>query len=76
MTYVGSCRMCLDPDVVLPLAGFRPYAMFCITPGTMFRAATTLFEKKFLLFSSLAACGFKFKGSAALLVVVIETSTL
>jgi hypothetical protein len=27
MTHVGSRRMCLDRDVVLPLAGFRLYAV-------------------------------------------------
>jgi hypothetical protein len=70
--------MCLDPDVVPPLAGFRLYAILgvfhhflsvllygflklltvfdlFITPGTMFKASTTLFEKKFLLVSSLVA---------------------
>ena len=26
MTHVGSRRLCLDPDVVPPLAGFRLYA--------------------------------------------------
>jgi hypothetical protein len=82
--------MCLDPDVVSPLAGFRLYAILgvfhhvlsvpfegifklltvfdlFITSGTMFQASTTLFEKKFLLVSSLAACCFNFKESAALL---------
>jgi hypothetical protein len=33
------------------------------------------FEKKFLLVSSRAACGFKIRGSAVLLVVLMETST-
>ncbi len=42
----------------------------------MFQASTTLFEKKFLLVSCLAACGLRFNGSAALLVVLMETSTL
>jgi hypothetical protein len=27
LTHVGSRRMCLDPDVVPPLAGFRLYAI-------------------------------------------------
>ncbi len=27
MTQVGSRRMCLDPDLVPPLAGFRLYAV-------------------------------------------------
>ncbi len=27
MAHVGSRRMCLDPDVVPPLAGFRLYAI-------------------------------------------------
>jgi hypothetical protein len=70
--------MCLDPDVVPPLAGFHLFAVLdvstmislClklltvfdlfIAPGTMLQASTTLFEKKFLLVSSPAACGFKF----------------
>ncbi len=51
------------------------FALF-MSPGTMFHASTTLFEKKFLLVSSLAACGLRFNGSAALLVVLIETSTV
>jgi hypothetical protein len=39
----------------------------------LFLASTTLLEKKkFLLVSSLAACGFKFKGSAALIVVLMN----
>jgi hypothetical protein len=41
----------------------------------MFQASTTLFEKKFLLVSNLAACGLKFKGSAALLVVTVLTQS-
>jgi hypothetical protein len=80
MTQVGSLRMCLDPYVVPPLAGFLILAVLgvfhhilsvasvCsyklltvfdlfISPGTMFQASTTLFEKKFLLVSSFAACG-------------------
>jgi hypothetical protein len=47
-----------------------------IAPGTMFQASTTLFKKKFLLVSSLAACGLRCKGPAALLVVLMETFTL
>jgi hypothetical protein len=27
MTHIGSPRMCLDPDVVPPMAGFRLYAI-------------------------------------------------
>jgi hypothetical protein len=78
--------MCLDPDVVsfhlyaiLLYAFFKllsVFDLFFITPGTMFQASTTLFKLKFRLDSSLAACGSKFKGSAALLVVLMETSTL
>jgi hypothetical protein len=33
----------------------------------MFQVSTTLFEKKFLLVSSLAACGLNYNGTAALL---------
>ncbi len=64
----GSRRICLDPDVVPPLTGFRFYAILgvfyhvlsvpsvCmltvfdlfVTPLTMFKASTTLFDKKFL----------------------------
>ncbi len=99
MTQVGSIRMCLDPDVVPPLAGFLLLAVLgvlhhilsvvsvCIfklltvfdlfiSPGITFQASTTLFEKKFLLVSSLGACGLKFKGSAALLFLLYINSLL
>ncbi len=43
----------------------------------MFQAnSTTLLEKKFLLVSNLGACGLQFKGSAALLVVLMEIHPL
>jgi hypothetical protein len=47
-----------------------------ISLGIKFHASTTLFEKKFLLVSSLEACCFRFSGSEALLVVLTVTSTL
>ncbi len=47
-----------------------------ISLGTKVHASTTLFEKKFLLVSSLEAYCFRFSGSEALLVVLTVASTL
>jgi hypothetical protein len=36
VTQVGSRRMCLDPDVVPPLSGFRLYAILGVSLPAMF----------------------------------------
>jgi hypothetical protein len=90
VTHVGSLRKCPVPDVVPPLACLRLWSIlgifhrvlsvfsichfktfhgfwhfFFIPLGTMFQASTALLEKNSLL---------KFKGSAALLVVLMDAS--